>query len=128
MKVLFVYPNAGSQLGFNYGVSHISAVLKKAGHQVVFRQLCEDLGPLPAKNEFITDLKETDPDIIGFSVVTNQWQYAAQLAEWIRETFNGPLVCGGNHATIAAKAILETGLVDYVSLGECEDAFLEFVE
>ena len=61
-------------------------------------------------------------------VVTNQWQYAAQLAEWIRETLNIPLVCGGIHATIAAEEILETGLFDYVFLGECEDAFPEFVE
>lgn len=128
MKILFIYPNAGSQLGFNYGVAHISAVLKKAGHHVEFRQLCEDLGPLPTKNEFVTDLKDMNPDIIGFSVVTNQWQYAAQLAEWIRETLNIPLVCGGIHATIAAEEILETGLFDYVFLGECEDAFPEFVE
>jgi len=33
MKILFIYPNAGSQLGFNYGIAHLSAVLKEAGHQ-----------------------------------------------------------------------------------------------
>jgi len=31
MKILFLYPNAGSQLGFNYGIAHLSAVLKQAG-------------------------------------------------------------------------------------------------
>lgn len=127
MKILFIYPNAGSQLGFNYGVSHISAVLKKAGHRVEFWQMCEDLGPLPTKDGFITSLRDLDPDIIGFSVVTNQWRYASELAGWAREATDVPLVCGGIHATIAAKEILQTRLFDYVFLGECEEAFEEFV-
>ncbi|MBW2566484.1 MAG: cobalamin-dependent protein [Deltaproteobacteria bacterium] len=71
MKILFVYPNAGSQLGFNYGLAHISAVLKKAGHSVDLWQLCEDLAPLPSKEQFINRLKELAPDVVGFSVVTN---------------------------------------------------------
>ena len=37
--MLFLYPNAGSQLGFNYGIAHLSAVLKQAGHDVVLWQL-----------------------------------------------------------------------------------------
>ncbi len=128
MKILFVYPNAGSQLGFNYGVSHISAVLKEAGHRVEFWQMCEDIGPLPTKAEFISSLTDLYPDIVGFSVVTNQWQYATKLAKWAREALDVPIVCGGIHATVAAKEILESGLFDYVFQGECEEAFLEFVE
>jgi len=128
MKVLFIYPNAGSQLGFNYGVAHISAVLKKAGHEVKFWQMCDDLGPLPTKEEFIASLIDLSPDVVGFSVVTNQWQYALELASWTRETLRVPLVCGGIHATIAGKEVLETGLFDYVFLGECDEAFPEFVE
>ncbi|MBN2569173.1 MAG: B12-binding domain-containing radical SAM protein [Deltaproteobacteria bacterium] len=128
MKIIFIYPNVGSQLGFNYGVSYIAAVLKQAGHHVEFRQICEDLEPLPTKNEFLQYLKDVNPDIIGFSVVTNQWRYATKLANWAREALTVPLVCGGIHATLAAKEILETGAFDYVFLGESEEAFLEFVE
>ncbi|HPA15348.1 MAG TPA: radical SAM protein [Desulfobacterales bacterium] len=128
MKILFIYPNAGSQLGFNYGVAHIAAILKKAGHDVAFRQMCEDLGPLPEKDEFIESLRKAAPDMIGFSVVTNQWPYAAKLAGWARQALDVPLVCGGIHATVAGREVLETGLFDYVFMGEAEDAFLEFVE
>jgi len=128
MKVLFIYPNVGSQLGFNYGVAHISSVLKAAGHKVEFRQICEELAPLPAKEQFIAWLKQSAPDIIGFSLVTNQWPYATELAGWCREAVDIPLICGGIHATVAAEEILETEIFDYVFLGECEDAFLEFVE
>ncbi|NLV25070.1 MAG: B12-binding domain-containing radical SAM protein [Deltaproteobacteria bacterium] len=128
MKILFFYPNSGSQLGFNYGVAYLAAVLKEAGHEVVFRQLCEDLGPLPGKEELIAYVREVAPQIIGFSVVTNQWRYAAELAGWLREAVDVPLVCGGIHATVAAAEILGTGLFDYVLVGECEEALLEFVD
>ena len=54
MKIVFIYPNAGSQLGFNYGISHLSAVLKEAGHQVALLQLCEDISQLPSKEDYIS--------------------------------------------------------------------------
>ena len=56
MKILFIYPNANSQRGFNYGIAHMSALLKQAGHTVELWQLCEDSGPLPSKEEFASRL------------------------------------------------------------------------
>ncbi|MHC5075168.1 MAG: B12-binding domain-containing radical SAM protein [Planctomycetota bacterium] len=128
MKIFFVYPNSGSQVGFNYGVSHIAAVMAKAGHKVVFWQLCEDLDPLPSREKFITRIKKEAPDLLAFSVVTNQWNYTKRLASWARESLSVPMVCGGVHALASGQKILETGLFDYIFRGESEDAFLEFSE
>lgn len=128
MKILFIYPNAGSQLGFNYGIAHMSALLKRAGHSVELWQLCEEICPLPSKEKFMNRLSQIDPDIIGFSVVTNQWLYAKKLAKWARGATSAPLVCGGIHAMAAAEEILQSDLFDYIFRGESEDAFLEFVE
>ncbi len=128
MKVLFVYPNAGSQVGFNYGVAHLAGALKASGHSCRLWQLCEEIAPLPTEEEFAARLREEAPDVVGFSVVTNQWTYARRLAEWARRASDAPLVCGGIHATVAAEEVLRSGLFDYVMVGECEDAFLEFVE
>ena len=128
MKILFIYPNAGSQLGFNYGIAHLSAVLKQAGHQVALWQLCEDIAPLPSKEEFCTRLKQEAADIIGFSVVTNQWPYAAKLAAWARQGTRAVLVCGGIHTMAAGREILQSGAFDYIIRGEAEDALVEFVE
>jgi len=128
MKVFFIYPSAGSQLGFNYGVAHIAAVLKQAGHQVGFWQLCEDVEPLPTEEQFTARLLKEKPDILAFSVVTNQWPYTQTLARWARKKLSAPLVLGGIHALVGAREILQTGLFDYVFRGECEEAFLEFVE
>ena len=128
MKILFIYPNTGSQLGFSYGIAHMSAVLKHAGHTVHLWQLCEDIAPLPSKEEFTDRLKQIAPDVVGFSVVTNQWLYAKKLASWAREATSAPLVCGGIHAMAAPENILETSSFDYIFRGEAEDAFLDFVE
>jgi len=128
MKIFFIYPNSGSQVGFNYGVAHLASVLKATGHQVRFWQLCEDLEPLPDKNEFIARIQKEAPDLLAFSVVTNQWPYTMQLARWGREELAIPQVCGGIHALLNTEEILRTGLFDYVFRGECEEAFAEFVE
>jgi len=128
MKILFIYPNAGSQLGFNYGIAHLSAVLKEAGHEVALWQLCEGIAPLPSEKEFIDRLQQEAADIIGFSVVTNQWPYTAKLAAWARKATRAPLVCGGIHAMAAGEEVLKSGLFDYIMRGEAEAALAEFVE
>lgn len=128
MKILFLYPNAGSQLGFNYGISHLSAVLKQAGHDVALWQLCDEIEPLPSEEQFISRLKQQGADIIGFSVVTNQWPYAKRLASWARKATDAPLVCGGIHTMAAGEEILQSQVFDYIIRGEAEEAFGEFVD
>lgn len=128
MKVFFIYPSAESQLGFNYGVAHIVSVLKKAGHQAAFWQLCEDLEPLPSQEQLLARIGGETPDILAFSVVTNQWPYTRMLASWARKAYSIPFVIGGIHTLASVREILQTGLFDYVFRGECEEAFLEFVQ
>ncbi len=128
MKILFIYPNSGSQTGFNYGVAQMAAHLEQAGHETVFLHLCEDIEPLPNKEQFLQRVGDLKPDIIGFSVVTNQWPLTAEVAGWCRDELNIPLVCGGVHATVAGRQVLETGLFDYIMVGECEDAVVDFLD
>jgi radical SAM superfamily enzyme YgiQ (UPF0313 family) len=128
MKVLFIYPNAGSQLGFNYGIAHLSAILKQAGHKVALWQLCEDIAPLPTEAQFIQRLQQEAPDIIGFSVVTNQWPLARKLATWARRATTAPLICGGIHTMAAAEEVLQSGGFDYIIRGEAEEALPELID
>ncbi|MBW2690163.1 MAG: cobalamin-dependent protein, partial [Deltaproteobacteria bacterium] len=128
MKVLFIYPNSESQIGFNYGVSSLSAELKTQGHQVAFWQLCEDIEPLPDESRVMEMLENEQPDLIGFSVVTNQWQLTARVATWCRQHSQAPLICGGVHATLLGEDVLKSKVFDYIMVGESEGAFLDFVE
>ena len=90
-------------------------------------QLCENIAPLPTENEFIDRIRSEAADIIGFSVVTNQWPYALKLASWARKASSAPIVCGGIHTMAAAEDILRTGAFDYIIRGEAEYAFSDFV-
>ncbi|MBW2520583.1 MAG: B12-binding domain-containing radical SAM protein [Deltaproteobacteria bacterium] len=128
MKVLFIYPNSESQVGFNYGVACLSAELKNSGHQVAFWQLCEDIEPLPDEAKVADILQKEQPDVIGFSVVTNQWQLSARIAAWCRKHSSAILICGGVHATLLGEDVLKSGLFDYIMVGESEGAFLDFVD
>lgn len=128
MKIFFLYPSTDSQVGFNYGVAHMAAILKRAGHEVAFWQLCEHVEPLPTEPQFIDRIARESPDILAFSVVTNQWAYAQTLAKWARPRFTLPFVLGGIHAMANAEEILRSGLFDYVFRGECESAFPQFVD
>jgi anaerobic magnesium-protoporphyrin IX monomethyl ester cyclase len=127
MRVFFLYPSTDSQVGFNYGVAHMAALLKQAGHEVGFWQLCDEIEPLPTEAQFVQRLTLEKPDLLAFSVVTNQWSYTQTLARWARSRFRIPFVIGGVHVLANAEAILKTGLFDYAFRGECEKAFLEFV-
>ena len=103
MRIFFIYPSAESQLGFNYGVAHMAALLKRAGHQVAFWQLCEEVEPLPTERQFVERIAAERPDILAFSVVTNQWPYAQRLASWARSRFAVPFVIGGIHVLMSAS-------------------------
>ena len=128
MKVFFIYPSADSQLGFNYGVAHMAAILKQAGHDVAFWQLCEDLEPLPTEQQFLDRIRRENPNVLAFSVVTNQWAYTQKLAQWARPHCSIPFVIGGVHTLMSVEEVLGTGLFDYAFRGECERAFLEFMD
>src|SRR5512136_1631422 len=104
MKTLFIYPSTDSQVGFNYGVAHMAALLKRAGHEVRFWQLCDEIEPLPTEEQFVRRLTQEKPDLLAFSVVTNQWSYAQTLAQWTRVRFRIPFVLGGVHALTNAEA------------------------
>ncbi len=127
MRVLFIYPNLNTQIGFNYGISYISGYLKSEGVETHLLNVNEKLG-YPLDHERIrNDIVSLDPDIIGFSVLTNQYKYAIEIAEKIKEYSDVPIVFGGIHATMDPQETLSHSCVDYICVGEGEEAFLEFL-
>ena len=55
MRVLFVYPNLYTQMGFNHGLASLSAVLRAAGHETRLVNLNENLPPVPSDEELFGD-------------------------------------------------------------------------
>lgn len=134
MRVLFVYPNLNTQMGFNHGLASISAVLKEAGHETTLVNLNEKLPPVPTYGEVAERIREWEPELVAFSTITQQYPTARELAEFLRADSESrgealpPLVVGGIHPTLVPAEVMADGVWDYVGMGECEHALLALVE
>jgi radical SAM superfamily enzyme YgiQ (UPF0313 family) len=73
------------------------------------------------------DVLSFSPDLIAFSLVTNQFQYAEKIAREIKKKLSVPVVCGGIHPTVVPREVLATGLFDAVFIGEGEYALRDYV-
>jgi radical SAM superfamily enzyme YgiQ (UPF0313 family) len=128
MRVLFVYPNLYTQMGFNHGLASLSACLKRDGHETRLVNLNENLPPVPTNEEILGIVRDWRPGLIAFSCLTQQYRPALELARWLRERADlPPLIVGGIHPTMVPLEVMQDGVWDHVGVGECEDALCELV-
>ena len=133
MRVLFVYPNLYTQMGFNHGLASLSAVLKADGHETRLLNLNENLGTVPSDEELYADVRGWGPGLIGFSCLTMQYREAVRIASMLRRRADAegielpPFVVGGIHPTMVPEEVMADGVWDHVGVGECEDALLALV-
>ncbi len=133
MRVLFIYPNLNTQMGFNHGLASISAVLKEAGHETRLVNLNEKLPPVPTDDEVAAAVREWEPGMVAFSCITQQYAKARELAAHLRADCarrgvpTPPLVVGGIHPTLVPDEVMADGVWDHVGVGECEYALRELV-
>ncbi len=127
MRILFIYPNINTQIGFNYGISYISGLLKQEGIETYLLNINEKLGFSLDHNRIRRDILSIEPDLIGFSVLTNQYKYALEIARNIKEYSDVPILFGGIHATMDPHETLSQTCIDYICLGEGEEALLELI-
>lgn len=156
MKVLFVLPNKDA-FGYKpIGLALLSAIAKKLGWETKLFDTTEiDFGFYESKSFFKTakmfkpvdyekydmvkkkiDLKEKfteifkdyNPDLVAFSVLSDQFMIANKITEIAKELNPNVLVLwGGAHATLAPENILKDYGADFVCVGEGFDAFEEFL-
>lgn len=115
-KILFL-----QNLPFEYmGPMHISALLKRHGHDCRLFILSEH------KN-YLNELMEYDPDLIGFSTMTGPHKWVIKIASQIKHNVKKPILLGGPHPTFFPEVIHEPS-VDMICLGEGEFAVFELAE
>lgn len=135
LKVGFVYPAFE-----NLGIEYISAALKKYGHRTFLAfdpQLFDDLflnwskiaQIFDYRKKIIKKLKYEKPDLIIFSVVSDIYPWACEMAKLIKEELGHiPILFGGPHVTAVPERVLEKKFIDYVIVGEGEYPTVELVE
>ncbi len=127
MRILFIYPNINTQVGFNYGISYMSGFLKEKGIATGLLNINEKLGYPLDLARIKRDVLEFKPDMIGFSVLTNQYKYALEIARDIKEYLDVPILFGGIHVTMDPVKTLMQDEVDLICVGEGEEAVAELL-
>jgi radical SAM superfamily enzyme YgiQ (UPF0313 family) len=134
MRVLFVYPNLYTQMGFNHGLASLSACLKLRGHATKLINLNENLPPVATDADVLAEIEQWGPGMVAFSCLTQQYTAAVKLVRWLRSEAAQrglalpPIIVGGIHPTMVPIDVMGDGLWDHVGVGECEDALVQLVE
>lgn len=121
-KIVLVDPVlAGRPQYIPTGLCYLSAYLKRAlASEVEIRILSLSIRELDQLSDF-------NPDLIGFSALTHNFNLVRKMAIEIKKTAkNAPLVLGGQHISMAPWSM--PAEFDYAILGEGEEAFLKFVQ
>lgn len=143
MRIAFCYnTNAGYE---NLGIESLSSMLKKAGHEVMLAMdttvylhyLLKDI-PLFKKLELgkkqeeklIRKIKEFKPEMLCFSVFTDNYAPSVRLAKILRTKLHPSTVItfGGIHATSVPDTVMKNSFIDYVLIGESEYPLLHLIE
>lgn len=124
------------------GVCYISAVLKKRGHTVdlVFDPKQFDRAYIRSKSlaryfgdvwlhDNLEKIAEIQPDIVGFSVTTAHYQWSLKYARAIKKRFpHIYTIFGGEHSTVVPELVIREKCVDFVCVGEGEEAMSELLD
>lgn len=130
MKILFIYPTIDCPPGISHGIAAMSGVLKANGHQTSLIHINESLGPIPPNSEILERIVYEKPGLIGFSVMSQQYEWTCQLAYDIKkheQLKHIPLVIGGVHCTMVPQEVANLKLFEYVCVGEGDFALLELM-
>lgn len=132
MKITFAYLAAES-----IAIETLSSVLKKEGHSVklVFDPgLFDDKQYLDIpflkkafskKTDVVDEIIKNAPDLLCFSVGTDNYQWACEVARTIKKKMDVPIIFGGIHVTAVPERVIKNDFVDMVCVGEGEFALTE---
>ena len=117
-KIAFI-----QNISYEYlGVMYLSAVLKKEGHEVEVFLYREE-----GKRNFLLELSRFRPDLVGFSCVTGNFNWAREFAFLVKEALPVLTIFGGPHPTICPEIINEPS-IDIVCRGEGELTLCELAK
>jgi len=135
VKIGFIYPGYE-----NLGIEYLSANLKKNGFEtklfldpILFMEsgfinnkaLAEVFS---FRKYLLQEILTYRPDLICFSVITDNYLWACNWAQEISQHINAPIVFGGIHPTSVPERVIEESFVDYICIGEGDIALIELAE
>jgi radical SAM superfamily enzyme YgiQ (UPF0313 family) len=121
------------------GIEYLSAYLKNEGNDVrlffdplLFKNYLINNSVLDKwfsyRKHLIDSIVKDRPDVVAFSVLSDNYAWCCDLAEEIKKRINTIIVFGGIHATAVPARVLNQDFVNFVICGEGEAAMLELID
>lgn len=134
MKTAFVYPETE-----NLGVEYLSVCLKNAGHDVslvfdpmlfgsYFLRVRRLQDAFDFSSKIVARIKKSEPDLVCFSVFSDYYGWACALAGRIKKETGAKIIFGGIHPTSVPEIVIKQDSVDFVCVGEGEEALVELAD
>ncbi len=81
------------------------------------------------ENNLLSRIREMNPDIIGFSVLSTEHKWLVKTAKIVKENFKDkPIIVGGIHAIIYPEDLIKQNqYIDFVCTGEGEEILCELL-
>lgn len=105
------------------GIEYVGAVVRRAGYEVMILQQREN-----SIEELLKRILIYTPEIVGFSVMTYNFDFALDLARRIK-LYNSKIytVFGGYHPSACPEIVADKN-IDFVVIGEGERTFVELLD
>lgn len=119
MRILLIWPPSETKAALPLSYMYMPQALR--GHEVGMMVVLGDA----TENEFVQEVANYKPDVVGISAWSSSWQNAKIIAKEVKQiSSNIVTICGGPHVTLAPEQVPE---LDYIVLGEGETVISELV-
>ncbi len=121
----------------NLAIEYLSALVKLDGHETalffepaLFHNFFCDSNFLHDRvfnfrSRLLKSLEEWKPDIIAFSVISDNYRWTLDIAREAKKLTGAKIVFGGVHPTSVPDRTLAEGTPDFIVAGDAEEAFPE---
>lgn len=131
MKVTLIYPGIGGKgfdslgQGMDSGwIGHGLAILATCARQAGAEVDLIDLRALPDWETFRAEVQRRQPDVVGVSMMSADYNPAMRALEIVREVSPNTRTCvGGPHPTIWPQEVEHSPFIDHIFVGEGEVSF-----
>jgi radical SAM superfamily enzyme YgiQ (UPF0313 family) len=120
------------------GIEHLSAMLRQKGHHtrlfvprefLTFVKGAEAIQKrLVNREAILRRLREDRYDLVGFSVLSDDYPWALQFARAVKESSDARVIMGNVHVTSTPESVISHDAIDAIVVGEGDHALVEYVE